>query len=89
MSLASRLKKSPATSGACSATELNSYQTRESSDKPRLKAFCRVAPSVRFNVRAMLAARVFFLAAVFNVRTSAADHERRFNFFAILNHLLL
>jgi hypothetical protein len=28
----------------------------------------------------MLAARVFLLAAVFNVRTSADDHERRFNF---------
>jgi len=31
----------------------------------------------------MLAARVFFLAAVFKVRTSAADHARRFDFVAI------
>ena len=59
------------------------YQGRESSDKPILKAFCRVAPSVRFNVRAMLAARVFFLAAAFNVRTSDAVHARRFDFLAI------
>jgi hypothetical protein len=56
---------------------------RESSDNPRLNAFCRVAPSVRFSVRAMLAARVFFLAAVFKVRTSAAVHARRFDFLAI------
>jgi hypothetical protein len=31
----------------------------------------------------MLAARVFFLAAVFKVRTSVADHARRFDFLAI------
>ena len=29
------------------------YQARESSDNPILNAFCRVAPSVRFNVRAV------------------------------------
>jgi hypothetical protein len=51
---------------------------RESSDSPRLKAFCRVAPSVRFKVRAMLAARV-----VFNVRTSDDVHDRRFDFLGI------
>jgi hypothetical protein len=38
------------------------YHARESSDKPRLNAFWRVAPSVRFNVRAMLDARVRLLA---------------------------
>jgi hypothetical protein len=32
----------------------------------------------------MLDARVFFLAAVFNIRTSAVDHGRRFDFLAIL-----
>jgi hypothetical protein len=53
------------------------------SDSLKLKAFWRVAPSVRFSVLAMLDARVFFLAAVFNVRTSVVDHGRRFAFFAI------
>jgi hypothetical protein len=31
----------------------------------------------------MLAARVFFLAAVFNIRTSVEVHSRRFDFLAI------
>jgi hypothetical protein len=56
---------------------------RESSDSPRLKAFCRVAPSVRFKVWAMLAARVFLRAIVFNVRTSDDVHDRRFDFLGI------
>jgi hypothetical protein len=56
---------------------------RESSDNPRLNAFCRVAPSVRFKLRAMLAARVFFRAIVFSVRTSDEVHERRFDFLGI------
>jgi len=60
------------------------FQALVSSDKPRLNAFCRVAPSVRFNVRAMLAARFFLFACFFNVRTSAVGHtRRRFEFFAI------
>jgi hypothetical protein len=63
--------------------ESDSYHARESRDSPRLNAFCRVAPSVRFKVRAMLAACVFFLAAAFKVRTSAVDHGRRFDFLAI------
>jgi hypothetical protein len=58
-------------------------QARESSDSPRLNAFCRVAPSDRFSVRAMLDAFVFFRAAVFKVRTSAAVHERRLDFLAM------
>jgi hypothetical protein len=58
-------------------------QPRESRDSPRLNAFCRVAPSVRFRVRAMLAARVFFRAIVFNVRTSDDVHDRRFEFLGI------
>ena len=53
-------------------------QERESSESPMLNAFCRVAPSVRFKVRAMLATRVFFLASVFNVRTCSVVHARRF-----------
>ncbi len=44
------------------------FQARESSDNPRLKAFCRVAPSVRFNVLAIRAAVVFFRASDFKVR---------------------
>jgi len=48
-----------------------------------LNAFCRVAPSVRFKFLAMLAARVFFFASAFNVRTSSVVHERRFDFLAI------
>ena len=45
------------------------FQARESSDNPILNAFCRVAPSLRLRVRAMLAARLFFFASVFSVRT--------------------
>src|SRR5262245_43180138 len=55
-------------------------QARGSSDRPRLNAFCRVAPSDRFNVRAMLDAFVFFQAAVFKVRTPTAIHARRRDF---------
>jgi hypothetical protein len=58
-------------------------QARESSDKPRLNAFCRVAPSDRFSVRAMLDAFVFFRAAVFKVRKSVAVHARRLDFLAM------
>ena len=71
--------------GSTSLGQLVGSQTRESRDSPRLNAFWRVAPSVRFNVLAMLDARVFFLAAVFNARTSAVDHGRRFDFLAIKN----
>jgi hypothetical protein len=56
------------------------FHARESSDNPKLNAFCRVAPTVRFRVRAMLVAPVFFFASVFNVRTSDAVHSRRFDF---------
>lgn len=38
------------------------FQPRVSNDSPKLNAFCRVALSVRFKVRAMLAARTFFFA---------------------------
>jgi hypothetical protein len=59
-------------------------QARESSDNPRLNAFCRVAPSVRFKALAILPAGVFLRAADFNSRTSADVHERRrFEFLAI------
>jgi hypothetical protein len=68
--------------GSLVNNELEEYY-RESNDTPRLNAFCRVAPSVRFRVRAMLAARVFFFASAFKVRTSAASQARRFDFLAI------
>jgi hypothetical protein len=42
-----------------------------------------VAPSVRFNLLAMLDAWVFLRANVFSVRTSDDVHERRFEFLAI------
>ena len=45
-----------------------------------------MAPSVRFKVRAMLAARVFLRAIVFNVLTSDDVHDRRFDFLGINNH---
>ena len=43
-----------------------------------LNAFCRVAPSVRFRLRAILLAGVFFLASRFISRTSLAAQARRF-----------
>ena len=55
------------------------FQTRESSDSPRVKAFCRVAPTVLFKVRAILSACVFCRASVFNVRTCSVVHARRFD----------
>ena len=51
---------------------------RVSSDKPRLKAFCRVAFSVLFKARAILAADVFLPARAFNLRICSARHARLF-----------
>lgn len=51
---------------------------RVSKERPRLKAFCRVAFSVRLKLRAMLAARVFLPANRFNVRMSRLVHARLF-----------
>ena len=53
-------------------------QERESSDRPMLNAFCRVAPSVRRNFLAIARAGVFLRANVFNSRTSPAVQARRF-----------
>jgi hypothetical protein len=53
-----------------------SFAARVSSDKPRLKAFCRVAPSVLFKVRAIVAARALLFASFCNVRTSFAVQVR-------------
>jgi len=51
---------------------------RESSDNPILNAFCRVAPSDRFNFLAILAAGVFFFAIVFSSRTWTDVQARLF-----------
>jgi hypothetical protein len=53
---------------------------RESSDNPRLNAFCRVAPSLRLRLLATFFAGVLLRAADFNARTSALVQERRFEF---------
>src|SRR5262249_26801178 len=59
-------------------TGLNSliFAARVSSDSPRLKAFCRVAPSVLFKVRAIVPACVLLFASFFKVRTSFAVQVR-------------
>ena len=43
-----------------------------------LKAFCRVAPSVRFRDLAIILVDVFLLAIVFSSRTCAGVQERLF-----------
>jgi hypothetical protein len=55
--------------------------TRESSDKPMLNAFWRVAPTVRLSALAILLAAVFFFAKAFNSRTCAALQETLFRAF--------
>jgi hypothetical protein len=55
-----------------------SRPARVSSERPRLKAFCRVAFSVRLRLWAMLAARVFLPANRFNMRMSRLVHARLF-----------
>jgi hypothetical protein len=62
-----------------------SIAARVSSDNPRLKAFCRVAPSVLFKVRAIAAARVLLFASFFNVRTSFAVQVRLRLFMALVS----
>jgi hypothetical protein len=51
---------------------------RESSESPILNAFCRVAPSDRFNFLAILAAGVFFFAIVFSSRICTDVQARLF-----------
>jgi len=51
---------------------------RESSDNPILKAFCRVAPSVRFRDLAIFFAGVFLRANVLSSRTCSAVQARLF-----------
>jgi len=60
-------------------------QERESSERPMLNAFCRVAPSVLRNFLAILAAGVFLRAIVFSSRTSPDVQARRFFDFLGIN----
>jgi hypothetical protein len=53
-------------------------QALESSDKPMMNAFARVAPSLRFKVLAIRAACVLFRARDFKVLTCSGVHGRRF-----------
>ena len=55
-------------------------QMRESKESPSIRAFCRVAPSVLFNDRAIFPAGVLLRASAFNVRTCSDVHTRRFPF---------
>ena len=60
------------------------FYVRESNETPRLKAFCRVAPSVLLSVRAIFLADVFCRASDFSSRTSVLVHSRRLEFLCIL-----
>jgi hypothetical protein len=60
------------------------FAARVSSDNPRLKAFCRVAPSVLFKVPAIFAARVLFFASFFKIRTSF-DVQVRLRLFMLIS----
>jgi hypothetical protein len=64
-------------------SEASVHQPRESSDNPILNAFCRVAPSDRFNFLAILAAGVFLRASVFSSRTCTDVQARFFDPFFI------
>jgi hypothetical protein len=80
-------RKSPALRGLIHSGYFKSKShARESRDIPRLKAFCRIAPSVRLRVLAMLAALVFFFARVFKVRTLSGVHARRFVDFVAIKY---
>ena len=50
-------------------------------DTPSFAAITVVAPTVRFNALAILAAPFLSFAIVFNVRISSFDHARRTTFF--------
>ena len=60
---------------------------RELSDTCNVKAFWRVAPSVRLSARAMRDAGVFCRASDLSSRTSCAVHSRLFDFLATLHNL--
>jgi hypothetical protein len=61
---------------------------RESSDNPRLNAFCRVAPSLRLRLLAIFPAGVLLRAADFNSRTFALVQARLFEFLLAMNAVL-
>jgi hypothetical protein len=54
-----------------------------------LNAFCRVAPSDRFRLFAILPADTFFFAMDFNVRTFSAVQATRLRFLAMLSPILI
>src|SRR5258708_10861595 len=58
---------------------------RELSDTFNVRAFWRVAPSVRFSLRAMRAAGVFCRASDLSSRTSCAVHSRLFDFLTTMS----
>jgi len=68
--------------------QLSVYQARVSRDNPRLNAFCRVAPSVRFRDLAIFFAGVFFRASDLSSRT-CTDVQARFFFDAFFMKNLL
>jgi hypothetical protein len=63
------------------------FYPRESRDSPILNAFWRVAPSVRFIVRAIFAADILFLASDFSSRTCADVQARLFDAFFTIKYL--
>ncbi len=63
------------------------FQARESSDNPRLNAFCRVAPSVRLRDLAIFLAGVFFRASDLSSRTCTDVHSRLFDAFFAMHDL--
>src|SRR6202035_4838695 len=54
---------------------------RESSETPKLNAFCRVAPRLRFSVLAIFGAGVFDFAIAFSSLISWLVHSRRLDAF--------
>jgi hypothetical protein len=82
-------RKSPARAGLLRPEKIRAWvvQARESSDSPMLNAFCRVAPSVRFRVRAIFPAGVFFRASDFKSRTCAVVQARLFDPFLGMHDL--
>jgi hypothetical protein len=71
--------------GGCAAKLWQCYFPRERplvfNDVPNENAFCRTAPSLRFSLRLIVPADVFWRAIVFSSRTSAWVHSRRVAFF--------
>jgi hypothetical protein len=76
-------RKAPLEAGLLSTRSYVCDYPRESNDNPRLKAFCRVAPSVLLSDRAIFLTGVF-PAEDFSSRTSVLVHSRRCDFLAAI-----